>query len=493
MISRRSLLAAALASSQIRAAEDPLQMAMESVKAAIPTAAADPERPVYHFHPPANWNNDPNGTMFYRGWHHLFYQFNPYGSLWGHMHWGHARSRDLVNWEHLPIALAPSEEKGETAVFSGGAMMTRQGQPRIFYTSIGNRAPEQWMAAPVDDDMIVWKKSQQNPVLTTVAHGALKVFDWRDPFLFTEAGVTYMVCGGNTSGQKWGGAGQVQLYRATNGELTKWKHLGPVFACRDREIINIECPNLFKLDGKWVLIVSPQKPCEYFVGSLDLNRPRFIPETRGVLDAGDDYASNISTDPSGRTILWLWGRTENPPSKGWNSVMTLPRILSIGPDGFLWQRPAAEFEKLRTAPFPAATSGPLTATPTVIRGIRGDCMELECDLALGKAAAVTVELRRSDSGKAGASITMNSEGLLSVGKATTLLGKNDRYHLRIFLDKRVLEVYANDGMAALYGTTDAGRDDLGIAASARGDGAELTSIKGWHMKPAEFDLSRFKL
>jgi beta-fructofuranosidase len=75
-----------------------------------------------------------------------------------------------------------------------------------------------------------------------------------------------MVCGGNTTRQRWGGGGQVQLYRATNDELTEWKHLGPVFEYRDREVINIECPNLFKLDGKWVLIVSPHKPCEY---SLD--------------------------------------------------------------------------------------------------------------------------------------------------------------------------------------------------------------------------------
>jgi beta-fructofuranosidase len=465
---------------------------MASVRAAIPKAASDPERPVYHFHPPANWHNDPNGTMFYRGWHHLFYQFNPYGSSWGHMHWGHARSRDLVNWEHLPIALAPSEEGGETAVFSGGAVMTRKGQPRIFYTSIGDRAPEQWMAAPADRDLIVWTKSQQNPILTTAVHGALKVSDWRDPFLFIEGGATYMVCGGNTSGRRWGGAGQVQLYLATNDELTSWKHLGPVFACRDREIVNIECPNLFKLDGKWVLIISPHKPCEYFVGSLDLTRPRFIPEAHGILDAGNDYASNISTEPSGRTILWLWGRTENPPSKGWNGVMTLPRILSIGPDGFLQQRTAPEFEKLRGAAITAATV-PLTSTPSVLRGIRGDCMELDIELGLGKATAVRLDLRCSDSGKAGASITINSEGLLSVAKATTLLGENDRYRLRIFLDKRVFEVYANDGLAAVYGTIDAARDDLGIAASARGDGAELSVVKGWQLKPAEFDLSRFQI
>jgi beta-fructofuranosidase len=225
---------------------------------------------------------------------------------------------------------------------------------------------------------------------------------------------------------------------------------------------------------------------------LDLTRPRFTPEAHGILDAGNDYASNISRDPSGRTILWLWGRTGNPPSKGWNSVMTLPRLLSIGSDGFLRQRPAPEFEKLRGAALTAAAL-PLTSTPSVIRGIRGDCLELDIEVSLGKAAAIRLDLRCSDSGNAGAAIKISSDGLLTVGKASTLLGKNERYRLRIFLDKRVFEVYANDGLAALYGVTDAGRGDLGIAASASGDGAQLTVAKGWHLKPAEFDLNRFRI
>jgi beta-fructofuranosidase len=492
MISRRLLLAAALGSPLLRASQTAIAKAMESVEAAISTAASDPERPAYHFHPPANWNNDPNGTMFYRGWHHLFYQFNPYGPLWGHMHWGHARSRDLVNWEHLPIALAPSEERGEAAVFSGGATFTRGGEPRLFYTSIGNRPPEQWMAIPASDDLIVWNKSPRNPILTTAIHGARQISDWRDPFLFTENNETYMVCGGNVSGQQWGGGGQVQLYRAGNEELTEWKYLGPIFECRDREIVNIECPNLFKLDGKWVLIVSPQKPCQYFIGSLDVNQPKFTPEAYGVLDAGNAYASNISTDPAGRTILWLWGRTDNPPSKGWNSVMTLPRILSIGPDGFLRQQPAHEFENLR-GDASTAPALPLTANPSTIHGLRGDCLELDIQVSMGKAAAVRLDLRCSDAGKAGASISINREGVLSVGGAATLLGKRERHRLRVFLDKRVFEVYADDGMAALYSIVDAGRNDLNIAASAMGDSAALTSVEAWPLKPARFDLSRFRV
>ena len=308
---------------------------MEAVSAAIPRAEADADRPVYHFRPPAQWNNDPNGTIFYKGWHHLFYQHNPFEAKWGHMHWGHARSRDLVTWEHLPIALWPSIEKGEEHVFSGAAIPGPDGRPLIFYTSIGKRDPEQWLATPADDELITWEKYPGNPVVSTKHHGHLKVFDWRDPFLFREQGKTYMVCGCNL--RPSGGRAAVQLYQATNRELTEWKHLGTVFEYRNPQTRNFECPNLFRLGAKWVLLVSPHNPCEYFVGNLDLQRALFTPETHGTLDPGMSYASNISWDDHRRTLLWLWGRTETKPEKGWNSVMTMPRVLSIDSDGFLRQ------------------------------------------------------------------------------------------------------------------------------------------------------------
>src|SRR5438477_4116596 len=268
--------AASIAVSRARGADsDPdFIKAMEAVQKAIPVAAADPDRPVYHFHPPANWNNDPNGTLYYRGWHHLFYQLNPFGTNIANQHWGHARSKDLVNWEHLPIAILPSPEKGERAIYSGGAIIADDGKPRLIYTSIGHPQPEQWMAVPQDDDLISWKKFAGNPVLTSAAHGSLTVNQWRDPFLFREAGQVYMVCGGNASTGR-GGAGQVQLYRAVKDDLSEWKHLGAVFQALERENYNIECPNLFKLDGKWVLIISPHRPCEYYVGSLDIGKVKF--------------------------------------------------------------------------------------------------------------------------------------------------------------------------------------------------------------------------
>ena len=466
-----------------------LKEAMESVTAAIPLAGKDSNRPVYHFHSPANWHNDPNGTIFYQGWHHLFYQLNPYGAAWGHMHWGHARSRDLVNWEHLPIALWPSLDKGEEHVFSGGAIAGPDGRPRLFYTSIGQRDPEQWMAVPVDDDLVVWDKYPRNPVVTLKNHGSLKVDEWRDPFLFREAGRTYMVCGGNTN-SKLGGGGAVQLYEAANPNLTEWRHSGVVFRYRDRAVWNIECPNLFKLGSQWVLLISPQNPCEYFVGSLDLAHAKFTPDTHGVLDPGTSYASNISYDGRGRTLLWLWGRTDFDPAKGWQCCMTMPRVLSIDEDGFLRQNPAPEFETLRgdVRTMPAA---PLALQP-LAASFAGDCLEIEAAFTLEQADAVGLRVRVPDGGgKPAAEIAYTpGNGLFSVGAASAPVGRREQVRMRVFLDRGVVEAFANDGMAAIFAPLHAGPADLGVEVFARGK-ARLDSLRAWPLRPARMSLERF--
>ena len=469
-----------------------LKEAMESVTAAIPQAEGDPNRPVYHFHPPANWNNDPNGTIFYQGWHHLFYQHNPYGATWGHMHWGHARSRDLVNWEHMPIALCPSLEKGEEHVFSGAAITAPDGRPRLFYTSIGKRDPEQWMAQPVDDELVAWEKYPLNPVVTLKNHGALPVDEWRDPFLFREAGRTYMVCGGNINAKR-GGGGAVQLYEAANPGLTEWRHRGVAFQYRDRRVWNIECPNLFKLGSKWVLLISPQDPCEYFVGSLDLVRGKFLPDTHGVLDPGQSYASNISYDGRGRTLLWLWGRTESDPAKGWQCCMTMPRVLAIDDDGFLLQNPAPEFETLRggarTMPGAPLDPKPLPLGPS----FAGDCLEIEAVFTVEQAAAVGIRVRvPAGGGKAAAEIGYTpGNGLFSVGGAGAPIGRQKQVRMRVFLDKCVVEAFANDGTAAIFAPLHAAPADLGVEVFARGGKAHLDSLRAWPLKPARMSLERF--
>jgi len=104
-----------------------ISKAREGMEREIPVARTDPHRPVYHFLPEARWINDPNGVFLAKGWYHVFYQHNPYGNGWGHMHWGHARSRDNVNWERLPVAVWPSTETGEDHCYSGSAAQDGDG------------------------------------------------------------------------------------------------------------------------------------------------------------------------------------------------------------------------------------------------------------------------------------------------------------------------------------------------------------------------------
>src|ERR1044072_45025 len=151
--------------------------AMASAREAVAKGKEDPNRPLYHYRAPAQWMNDPNGPIYSGGRDHVFYQFNPYGARWGNMHRGHSRSRDLVNWEDLPVALWPSKSKGEEHVYSGSCFPGPDG-PIAFYTSIGaSRPSEQWAAIPEDKDLLKWRKAPLNPILKS----ALK--EWRDPFV----------------------------------------------------------------------------------------------------------------------------------------------------------------------------------------------------------------------------------------------------------------------------------------------------------------------
>src|SRR5438045_3349777 len=161
-------------SSQGESMNDALARATAAVEAAAPRAQADPTRPIFHITAPAQWVNDPNGPIFHKGFYHLFYQLTPYSDESGIKYWGHVRSRDLAKWEHLPIALAPSDDKGEESIWSGCCVINGRGEPMAFYTSIGKgKSPlteaVQW-AATGDADLIRWVKSPENPVVTEVLH-----------------------------------------------------------------------------------------------------------------------------------------------------------------------------------------------------------------------------------------------------------------------------------------------------------------------------------
>jgi fructan beta-fructosidase len=335
----------------------------------------EPFRPQYHFSPPSQWMNDPNGMVYFDGEFHLFYQHFPDSNVWGPMHWGHAVSTDLVHWEHLPIALYPDENGW---IFSGSAVMdqentsglgSKENPPMIaiftYHDPIGEKEGRddfqtQGIAYSTDKGRN-WKMYEGNPVLHSPG-----IKDFRDPKVFWhEASSQWLM--------SLAVKDKISFYASTN--LLNWEHLSdfnPDWAAYGGVW---ECPDLFSLkteDGeeKWILFVSinpggPQggSATQYFVG--DFNGKNFTSSTQSIkwLDHGaDNYAgvtwSNVpETDGRRLFIGWMsnWNYGQVVPTYPWRSAMTLPRSLhlsKVANDYLVSSSPIAELEALRAKSFP---------------------------------------------------------------------------------------------------------------------------------------------
>ena len=444
-------------------------------------ASKDPQRPTYHLLPPGNWLNDPNGPIYHNGYYHMFYQHNPYGDDWGNMHWGHVRSKDLATWERQPIALWPSKSLGEDHVFSGCAVVNSKGELMLFYTSIGARKPEQWVAIPDGDDLVKWKKHPKNPIMTEDLHGDVKVSEWRDPYIFKAGGKTHMVLGGNLNANK-GGQGVVNVYRAENEELTKWKYLGVLFQHPDKDVANVECPLFFPLGEKWVMITSQGRPVHWFVGTLDEKTMKFKAETRGDADRGNFYAPNVTVGAHDQTLIWGWV-PDFPKGKGWNGCLTLPRVLTIDKGNRLEFAPAPELSEL-TGRSVQAKDMTLNDESTSINNLRGDSLEIRATLDLGTAKRVGLKVRKSSVGDRGTVIGFDGKSLDVAGQSVPLglEAAVGSVELRIFLDRSVLEVYVMPTGQAITKVIQADPNDVGVEVFANGGKARVHKISAWPIR-----------
>jgi len=340
-----------------------------AANAATPTYR-EPWRPQFHFTPATNWMNDPNGMVFYDGEYHLFYQFNPFGDKWGHMSWGHAVSKDLVRWEHLPIALY---EENDVMIFSGSAVVDwkntsgfgKDGKPPLvaIYTGHYTKKPLQNQHLAYSNDKgRTWTKFSGNPVVD------VKMADFRDPKVFWhEASARWVMTVALAKESK------VHFY--TSPDLKQWKYVGEFGGVGAMGGL-WECPDLFPLaiEGggeKWVLIVNinPGGPaggsgCQYFVGDFDGKHFKLDasarPATQPVLwaDFGADFYAAVSWSDIPRRDgrrLWLgwmsnWQYANDVPTSPWRSAMSIPRELGLRQtaDGLrLVQTPVRELRNLR--------------------------------------------------------------------------------------------------------------------------------------------------
>jgi beta-fructofuranosidase len=452
-----------------------LDRAHQSVAAVAEKVKDDPNRPAYHFQPPANWNNDPNGMLFYDGYYHMFYQHNPYGDRWDWMHWGHARSKDMVYWEHLPIALWPSVEKGENHCFSGSGFIKDDGKPILFYTSIGHENPEHWAALPLDNQLKQWEKHTANPIIVMKDHGGQFIDDWRDPFLFREGNEIYMVIGGHPRGKK----GSIMMYKALNAELIEWNYLGSPF---EGEEGNWECPNFFKVGDKYVLIYSPHGQVEYYTGTMDFENIHFNFETHGIIDNGSDwnyYAPNTLQKEDGRRILfgWIGGFKEN---QGWQGAISLPRDLSIDENGRLIQKPVPELAKLR---------GDLVTEKNLIiknsaHKLGIDYPQFEMKINVGNGGTDQLGFRFNEESGESYDIILSPQILIFGEEKIEVdpgLGEKIKT-VQFFFDRTVIEIFINGGKLCATKVIYPDKENLNFEVFKTNGMASLESINIWTIK-----------
>ncbi len=317
----------------------------QAVYAQRQALANDPHRPRYHFLPPANWINDPNGLIQWGGLTHLFYQFNPNGPFHDAIHWGHAASKDLIHWEHWPIALSPTPGGPDQDGCWSGCAVDNNGTPTLIYTGL---EPQVQCLATSVDGLKTWQKHPQ-PIIS-VPPGDLDIVgspDFRDPFVWREDDAWLMAVGTGIRGK----GGAVLLYRSHN--LIDWQYLNVLHSGVFAEGGEVwECPNLFGLGDRHVLLVSEQpefKHTYYQLGTYEAHR--FVPACTGKTDHGCYfYAALTLEDAQKRRLMWGWlkeGRKEASQRRaGWSGMMSLPRVLRVEEDA-LEMSPAHELEALR--------------------------------------------------------------------------------------------------------------------------------------------------
>lgn len=428
-------------------------------------------RPIYHFTPSKGWMNDPNGLVYIEGEYHLFFQHYPDSTIWGPMHWGHAVSKDLVNWEELPIALYP-DSLGY--IFSGSAVFdaenssglgTAEKPPFVAIYTYHDMAAEragktdyqkQALAFSLDKGR-TWTKYTGNPVLPNQG-----IRDFRDP----KVSQITQTDGSRLWVMTLAVKDRIQFYGSPN--LKEWKLLSEFGMGIGAHGGVWECPDLIPMtapDGsnKWVLLVSlnpggPQKgsATQYFIGNFQ--NGTFTPDDTMIrwLDFGpDNYAgvtwSNLPQEQN-RTLFigWMsnWLYAQEVPTKTWRSATTLPRELRLfAVDGTLLVQsaPAAELLALRSPDFINSGNSTLLPSPSIeiLAEVENDAdFALILSNELGEEVSISkemglVSIDRSKSGKAGF-----HEDFAAIHSAPMSW---EAQTIRIFVDASSIEVFVNEG------------------------------------------------
>lgn len=450
----------------------------------------DESRPGYHFTVPEGYAApfDPNGAIFWKGKYHLFYIFQDSRTGKKSDHWGHVSSIDLMHWRHHPTTLIDG-------MYSGNCFINENGVPTMCYhqVNLGNS-----LAVALDDDLNEWEKLSSNPITPNTNQGDEhhnKYRSW-DPFGWYDGEYYYSIFGGEYPA--------VAKSKCLHGP---WKYTGDLFAHNLEGVsINedVSCAELFKLGDKDILLcISHRLGCRYYVG--EWKNDQFYPEYHSRMSWADNmfFAPESLVDSNNRRIMWAWILDYQDLSNGvkdrWSGTLSLPRVLTLNDSGTLDVDVACEVEKLRYQPFSISPFVLEADAEVLIDGTFGNSFEIVIEFDEGDAKEFGVKVCVSDdeiehtiiSYDKNASLlqvdTTNSGPAKSpkaVESAPFSLTESEKLTLRIFVDKSVVEVFANSRQAIARRIFPEKADSTGLKVFAKGADAKVNTFKSWQIAPS---------
>ena len=455
------------------------------------TSNTDYYRPEYHHTPLYGWMNDANGLVYKDGEYHLYFQYNPYGSKWGNMHWGHSVSKDLVHWQHLDPAIA-RDTLGH--IFSGSTVIDKNNSAGYgkdamiaFYTSASDEHGQIQCMAYSNDNGRTYTKYENNPILTPF--DGLK--DFRDPkvFWYEPAQKWYMIVSADKN---------MRFYSST--DLKQWEYLSQFGEGYGVQPNQFECPDFIQLpvDGnkdnmKWVMIVNINPGCpfggsatEYFIGDFDGKEFKCDTDKSVTkwLDFGKDHYATVCFSNTGDRIIavpWMsnWQYANVTPIRQYRGANALPRELSLytkNGEIYMAANVVKETEALRksTRNIESLSVEGETVIDSITDGLNSG-VELEMDIVPGKAQTVGFDIMNAKGEKTKIYLDLKS-GRAVMDREPHFKENHDRrktesinyindfalgtwaplslcegksYHLNVFVDKCSVELFVDGGRIAM--------------------------------------------
>ncbi len=415
-----------------------------------------------HPGPGVGMPGDPNCAFFYKGRYHLHYIYrNRHGFAFAHV-----SSRDMVTWKwHPTVLVGPNTGHG---MFSGTGFFTKEGQPAIIYH--GQGSGRNYIAYALDDNLDQWTK----PVAIepkTESGQDVEMRHW-DPDCWLNGDTYYAISGG----------GPPHLIKSP--DLKAWSSLGLLLdedmpdlgVSKDEDV---SCANMFKIGDRWMLLcISHRLGCRYYLGGF--KNEKYLPQFHAMMNWKDwnFFAPESLLAPDGRRIMWSWCRLDGAQS----AIQSLPRELSLPEDGVLRIKPLRELEKLRYDEESEADIVVKGGGNHMLQKIAGDTIELSVTIQPTNAEEYGVRVFCDRQGNGFPIAIRPASKTLAMGEIQPPfeLQKNEELHLRIFLDKDMVEVFLNDRQAAVYMSPHA-KEHVGVSLFSEG-GDIVAEVKGWKMK-----------